>query len=362
MGHDTHTNHDIALFRYALIREAADPTLSPRQRGELVRALAGTEHRGPAGRWVSVSRPTLDRWIRAWRAGGFEALAPRPRTGVAVVPKALLEQAVVQKKAAPGRSAAAIATQMRTANPTDRTPSERTLQRHFAVLGLNRSPDGSPPRSYGRFEAEAPNVRWVGDALHGLVVAGHKTYLFAFIDDHSRLLPGYRWGLAEDVIRLEAALHRGLASRGVPKGLYVDNGSPYASKWLLRACATLGIRLIHSRPGEPAGRGKIERLFGTVRREFLVEVEARGVADLAELNTLFAAWVETVYHRRVHSETGQAPIDRFAEAGFSAVLPTPDLLREAFLWSEWRSVTKVATVSLLSNSYEVDSALVGTRI
>jgi len=54
----------------------------------------------------------------------------------------------------------------------------------------------------------------------------------------------------------------------------------------------LGIRLTHSAPGEPQGRGKIERVFGTVRSQFLVELEARGgAADLAELNRVFAAWV-----------------------------------------------------------------------
>jgi putative transposase len=67
------------LFRYSLIREAADPQLSTRQRGALVRALAEVEHAGPFGQRVRVSRPTLDRWIRAWRTGGFDALVPVPR-------------------------------------------------------------------------------------------------------------------------------------------------------------------------------------------------------------------------------------------------------------------------------------------
>jgi len=362
MSDREHRLRDVALFRYSLIREAADRRLTPRQRGELVRALASVEHLGPAGTHVKVSRPTLDRWIRAWRSGGFDALVPTPRRGVAVIPKELLELAVTQKKAAPRRSAAQIAAHVAAAPGTrpGTAPSERTLQRHFAALGLNRSPDGLPPTAHGRFEAEAPNSLWTGDALHGPVVAGAKTYLFAFIDDHSRLLTGYRWGLAEDTLRLEAALRTGLSSRGVPVALYVDNGSPYASKWLLRACGVLGIRLVHSQPGQPAGRGKIERVFGTIRREFLVEVEARGVADLAELNAFFAAWVETIYHRRVHSETGQAPLERFGAV--VPALPTPARLREAFLWSEWRSVTKTATVSLFANIYEVDQALVGARI
>jgi putative transposase len=359
MDRREHRNRDIALFRYSLIREAADPSLSPAERGELVRGLASVEHLGPAGSYVRVSRASLDRWIRAWRAGGFDALVPKPRAGVPVIPRELLDLAATQKRAAPRRTAAQIALQIKEQRGS--APSVRTIQRHFAALGLNRTPDAQPPKAYGRFEAKAPNDLWTGDALHGPVLSGAKTYLFAFIDDHSRLLPGYRWGLAEDTLRLEAALRTGLSSRGVPKAMYVDNGSPYASKWLLRACGTLGIRLVHSEPGRPAGRGKIERVFGTVRREFLVELEARGVADLAELNSLFAAWVETVYHRRVHSETGQAPLERFLAAG-TPVLPSPARLREAFLWSEWRSVTKVATVSLFANSYEVDSALVGAKV
>ncbi len=100
-----------------------------------------------------------------------------------------------------------------------------------------------------------------------------------------------------------------------------------------------------------------------MRDQFLVELEAPGrdVADLVELNRLFTAWVETVYHRRAHSETGQPPLERWLAAG-PPRLPTPEQLHEAFLWSERRTVTKTATVSLHGNVYEVDAALVGRRV
>ncbi len=215
---------------------------------------------------------------------------------------------------------------------------------------------------FGRFEADSPNVRWTGDALHGPTVAGRKAILFAFIDDHSRMLTGYRWARREDTVRLEAALRTGLAARGVPASIYVDNGSAFVDRQLLRACASLGIRLTHSRPGQPAGRGKIERFFRTVRDQFLVEIgTGRELSDMVELNTLFTAWVETVYHRREHSETGQSPHERWSAANPPAS-PTPAQLREAFLWSEWRTVTKTATVGLHGNQYEVDAALVGRKV
>ena len=350
---------DVALFRYSLIREAADESLTTRQRGVLVRELAAGSHAGPDGRHITVARGTIDRWIRAYRAGGFNALAPVPRLGEPTTPVALRELAVALKREAPRRTAAQVAEIIRTTEGAG--PSSRTLQRHFARLGLNTRPDGSAPQSFGRFEAAQPGDLWTGDALHGPVIAGRKTYLFAFIDDNSRALVGYRWGISEDTVRLEAALREGLGARGIPKAAYVDNGSACVSRQLLRALASLGIRLIHSRPGRPQGRGKIERFFETVRIQFLVEIEARPPDTVAELNRLFSAWVETVYHRRVHSETGEAPIDRLL-AGGSPTLPTPAALHEAFLWSETRMVTKTATVSLHSNVFEVDAALVGSKV
>jgi putative transposase len=352
-------HRDVALFRYSLIREAADPALTTAERGRLVRALAARDHTGPHGERVRVARSTLDRWIRDWRAGGFGALVPAARTAEPVTPAATLELAVKLKREAPGRTAAQVAEVIAAAEGW--APSERTIQRLFARLGLNTRPDGAPPEAFGRFEAAAANDRWTGDALHGPPVAGHKAYLFAFIDDHSRALPGYRWGHAEDTVRLEAALRHGLGSRGIPRSIYVDNGSAFVAAPLLRACAVLGIRLVHSRPGRPEGRGKIERFFRTVRDQFLVEVDARGVADLIEMNRLFTAWVETAYHHRVHSETKATPLDRFV-AGGPFVIPTPAQLHEAFLWSEQRAVTKTATVSLHGNTFEVDAVLVGRRV
>jgi len=348
----------VGLFRYSLVREAADPALSSRQRGLLVRRLASETHLGPEGDRVRVSRNTLDRWIRAYRAGGFEALVPAARHADARTPAALLELAEVLRAEEPSRTAAQIVRVI--VETRGWSPSARTLQRHLARAGLPWR-GVEPRRAFGRFEATYPNELWTGDALHGPVIGGHKAYLFAFIDDHSRAFVGYRWGFAEDTLRLEAALRAGMAARGVPHSIYLDNGSAMVSAQLLRACATLGVVLVHSRPGRPEGRGTIERAFRTVRDQFIVELAHTDVDGLDALNSLFAAWVESVYHRAVHSETGQAPLERFLSAG-APTPPSSERLREAFLWAERRTVTKTATVSLFNNFYEVDAALVGERV
>ncbi|MBF6558330.1 MAG: DDE-type integrase/transposase/recombinase [Acidimicrobiales bacterium] len=371
----------IGLFRYQLIREAADPGLSSKARGRLVREIAGREHLDPAGRRVRVSRDTLDRWIRAWRRGGFDALVPSPRQSSPRLPVEVIEMAVALKRENPARTATQVRRILRT--EMGWAPGERTLQRHFATdpliaAALGALAAGGPGSEavFGRFEAERPNELWTGDALHGPTIAGRKTYLFAFLDDHSRAIVGHRFGFSEDTVRLAAALRPALGSRGVPDGVYVDNGSAFVDAWLLRACAKLGIRLIHSTPGRPQGRGKIERFFRTVREQFLVEItgEPAGdptsdaavagrhlVTDLDELNRLFTAWVETVYHRRVHSETGAPPLARW-HAGGPFPLPTPAALAEAFLWEAQRTVTKTALVSLQGNTYQVDPLLAGIRV
>jgi len=341
------------------VGEATDVLLSARERGRLVRALAEREHLDPDGRWVRLSRNTLDRWIRAYRQGGFDALVPTPRRGRNRTPERLLELAVALRREQPARTAAQIHRIILEAEGS--SPCARTIQRHLVVAGLPWK-GSEVSRALGRFEAEFRNELWTGDALHGPLIDGRRVFLFCFIDDHSRLLVGYRWAAREDVLNASRALRAGIAARGVPKAVYVDNGSPFVSGQLLRACAVLGIRLIHSRPGRPEGRGKIERAFRTVREQLLVELEDRPPASLEELNQIFQAWVEQVYHRRAHSETAQTPLERFLAAAGAPTVPDERSLREAFRWSERRTVSKTGTVAMHGNSYEVDPELAGRQV
>jgi putative transposase len=350
----------VALFRYQLIREAADPALTVRQRGRMVRELAARAHEGPFGEPVAVSRATIDRWIRAWRSGGFAVLAPPARQVMLRTDAAVLELAAGLKRENPERTAAQVMRIMRTT--CGWSPSVRTLQRHFERLELTTRPDGRAPAVFGRFECARPNEMWTGDALHGPHIAGRKAYLFCFLDDHSRAVMAARWGYFEDTVRLAAALRPALAARGVPIRIYVDNGSAFVDAALKRAAARLGIKITHSAPGRPQGRGKIERFFRTAREEFLVEIgDGSSIADLAELNRLFTAWCETVYHARPHGETGQPPMDRWL-AGAPFPVPEPAQLREAFLWSEIRLVRKDATIRLFGGAYETDPVLAGRKV
>ncbi len=369
---------EIALFRYQIVRAAADPSLSTRQRGPLVRALAGMEHPWPYGGTRRYSRETLDRWIKAWKREGFDGLKPEERFQGPVTDARVLLLAETLKRERPNRTAAQV---KRIITETlGVAPSETTLLRHFRAKNIST---GVPAMATGRFETDQSNEIWVGDALHGPRIGGRKTYLFAFLDDHSRMVTAARWAYAEDSVRLSAVLRPALQTHGIPAVAYLDNGSAFVDKALGRICARLGIRLTHSAPYRPQGRGKIERFFRTVTGQFLGEItitdqpmipgttpaetgsaSGSAVASLEELNTLFTAWVNMVYHHSVHSTTGQTPLARW-EASWEHRTPTRkplEEIREAFLWSETRQVTKTATLSLHSNTYQVDPVLAGTRV
>ena len=162
-------------------------------------------------------------------------------------------------------------------------------------------------------------------------------------------------------MRAAAALRAGIAARGLPEAIYLDNGSGFVSGSLLRACAVLGVRLIHSRPGRPQGRGKIERVFRTVREQFLVEVDPGHGRRPGPIEPA----VRGVGRNRLpprHPLRDRPQPSRSPRRRPAAAIPDPGLLREAFLWSETRTVTKTATVSMHANLYEVDAALVGRKV
>src|ERR671936_778330 len=148
-GKRTQRARAVGLFRYQLIREAADPAHSTRARGRLVRAIAAAEHTDPFGRRVRVSRQTVDRWIRDWRNGGFDALVPSPRQTSQRTPAEVLDLAAALKKENPQRTAAGVRRILRA--QLGWSPDETTLCRYFTRLGLMGPAAAGAVTVFGRF-------------------------------------------------------------------------------------------------------------------------------------------------------------------------------------------------------------------
>ena len=185
-----------------------------------------------------------------------------------------------------------------------------------------------------------------------------KAYLIAFIDDMSRLICYAQFYLSEKLDCYLDCLRQALLTRGLPRKLYVDNGPAFRSLHLKQICASLGIALVHSKPYQPQGRGKVERFFRTVRTDFLPGVRAESLNDL---NEALDVWVRNVYHIREHRSTQETPLRRFA-AHSECLRASPKDLQDHFRKQARRRVAKDRTVALAGRLYEAPVALIGKQI
>ena len=146
---DDRQQEEVALHRWAVIAEAANDRLAAAERGALVRQIAARPHTHPDGSARRYSRGTIDGWLRAWRAGGLEALRPSPRadTGAVRAHPELFAEAAALRLELPGRSAVQIAS-----IPYHRhgiAVADRTIRAQLRRAGLHREALAAEPKAYG---------------------------------------------------------------------------------------------------------------------------------------------------------------------------------------------------------------------
>src|SRR6201981_2613286 len=188
---DEKMRQEIALDRWAVLAEAANRRRPSGERGSVVRAIAAREHAHPDGTVRRYSRGTIDRWLRAWRAGGGDGLRPSPRsdTGKVRAMPELFGEAAALRLELPGRSAAQIASILYHRHGV--RVAERTVSGQLRRAGLHRAALKAAPKAYGRYEAERANERWVTDVLVGPWVpyprrdGAARAPLFLLLDGHS---------------------------------------------------------------------------------------------------------------------------------------------------------------------------------
>lgn len=259
----------VALFRFGVIAPATSPHLSPAERGAIVRGLAEVAHRQPDGRETMISRPTLDRWIRAYRAQGLDGLKPvaRSDTGALRRHPELFEEAAALRRELPSRSSEFIAERLSQTHGI--AVSARTIRAQLASRGLSRRALMADPEVLGRYEAERVNQRWIGDFLVGpwvpypKVARSRRAKLVLFVDDRSRLLVHGVWGFTETTRSAQLAFKAAILRRGVPESIYLDRGAAFIAAAASRSLA--GVILKGRPPWRP--RARAEASPATVRSE-----------------------------------------------------------------------------------------------
>jgi len=372
---DSDHPHEVALFRYGLIADLVQ--LPPGTKG-LYRRLeqkAAGEYTIPGTTRTRVAAETLRDWLKRYRKGGFDALMPKPRADRGRprgLPPAVVDCLLAIKEGNPKLSVRLAIQEARSADnvPEGLAMPPSTVHRLFVRHGLMQSRHDEPTeRDRRRFAFERAGQLWMSDVMHGPSVtigdrSKRKTYLIAFIDDATRVIPYAAFAHAENTRAFLPVLKQAILRRGYCERFYVDNGANYRSRHLALVCAKLGIALIHARPYRPQGKGKIERWFKTVRAQLLTRLTPADTGNLEALNRRLWAWVEGEYHHTPHRGLdGQTPLERWAQTADQVRFPEPTLdLDDLFLFEAARKVQKDRTVSLGGVVYEVDAALVGERV
>ncbi len=336
---------EIALFRFSLISQLLyldDEDHLCR----VIRDIARKQYDIPHSTKTKLSVKTIKRYLRLYREKGFKGLYPKVRMDknkVRSMPIDLIDELLALKKEEPRRS---VTTVIELAGHKDQFKglkiASRSVSRLFKNHGLN-SRSLKVKKYFRSFEMNHINELWQTDISDGLFI-GEKnkmSYLFAFLDDHSRLVPHGQFYFDEKLPRLEDCLKKAILKRGIPRAIYADNGKVFISNHFKRICGELGIKLMHTLPYSPESKGKIERFFLRVKKQFMIEASGAGITSLEQLNSYFAAWLEVKYHRTEHFATGVTPLERFTRDMKETQIRRVESLEEIteiFLYREKRKV------------------------
>jgi transposase InsO family protein len=337
----------------------------------LGRALALASQLAWGGRHYSPR--TLEGWLYEYRAAGFAALlrqSRRDKGQIRALPPEGVQAILKLRLSQPALSVTALVRQLLAQGVLE--PGTFSMPSVYRVLrreGLDRprllAETNGPAKA---FETELPNTLWMADIMDGPTLRlGQRvlrTFLFATLDDCSRLVPHAEYYENEKLRCLLDCLQQAFACRGLPEKLYTDQGKIFTCSHLRLVCANLRIHLLHARPYAAWSKGKIERFFQTAQKDFEARLRLDPVHDLDGLNNRFWQWLESEYHRRAHSALGgQSPAQRFAQKAVSLrQLPADTDWQRLFLARATRRVRLDATVSLEGNLWEVPVHLRGRQI
>ena len=365
-------DQEVALFRFGVIADLVH--LPPGTKGlySKLREKAGKEYVIPGSRRTAVAQETIRDWLKKYRWGGFDALLPERRADRGKprkLPRKVADLLLAAKEENPDLTVPLVIKKVRESGlvPDDIRMPQSTVYKLLARNGLMRKKN-EPAKDHRRFSYQYAGDLFMSDVMHGPAARDggnrkRKTYLIAFIDDATRVIPYAAFAHSESTAAFMPVFKQAVMRRGIPQRLFVDNGSAFRSQHLTLVCAKLGITLIHSRPYFPQGKGKIERWFRTVRLQFLPTLTDKDKNSLEAINRALWAYIETEYHRTPHRMLGEAPLDRWAGTGERVRYPEPDVdMDDLFLFETKRKVMKDRTVSLNGMVYEVDAALVGETV
>jgi transposase InsO family protein len=318
-----------------------------------------------------ISERTCRRWAEAYQKTGFEGLKPMERAnrGRGQIPESILEEAILLRREVPGRSVSRIIEILELEGRVKPGTLKRTtLQQKLMDKGYSTrqvklyQQGGIAARRYARKER---GDLWISDIKYGphLKIGGEgkQIYLVCFMDDATRYILHAEYYDSMEQSVVEDCFRKAVLKEGVPKRVLFDNGKQYRTKWMHRACAILGIKLIYAMPYSPESKGKQERWNRNVD-SFHDEAALMDIATLEEYNRYFQVWLSESYQNREHSALKKTPAVAYKSSKTPLRMLPPETVAEAFLHYERRRVDKSGCISFEGQKYEVGVSYVGLSV
>jgi len=368
---DEKTKNAIALKKFSIIGPVLNGQVS--NNVEYFRKVASSPIEMPYYGMRNYSYKTLESWLYDYNKCGLEGLVRGTRSDKGKSRKISYElgkEIIARRKANPGLPITLLYEQMMSDGLIDPLSVSRpTVYRYIEDLSLagEFKSDTENPESL-RFSHEHVGDLWQGDVLYGPYITEGKrkiqTYLHMFIDDASRYPTYSQFYLSQNFETLRHCFKEAVLRRGIPRLVYTDNAKIYRSQQFEYICASLGCTLLHSQPFVPQGRGKIERMFRTVRMRFLSTLDRVVLKDLDDLNQRYFKWLEDDYKKKSHKGlNGLSPHDVFMSQVSKLKLVTNiERISEDFLLRITRKIQPDATTQIENVLYETDSRFSGKRV
>ena len=364
----------VSDFRFGIIADLVYSHASGKELAKLIAEKASRTYEIPDSRKTRITQSCIRKWLTAYRTKGRDVLIPKTRKdkgscrAIADGEKELILKLL--EKTPQMDASSAVRTLVRDGKLIGGI-SKSSLSRFIRASGFDRATRlhvATKDQVQG-FSYEYPLECIQVDDMHSFNVPDHtgklrKAILIAFLDDASRRVLYAHFSFSENALEFERGILHILRSHGRPRRIYTDNGAIFVSDQTHRILDTLGIPLIHSRPGMPKGRGKIERFFRTVRSQFEITLDPSSIRSIQDYDMRFRSWLESEYHRQPHSGLGgRTPLDAYL-AGTDHIFrvdPSVDL-DEVFCHEQSRVVANDGTVSVGGIHYEVPSVLIGSKV
>lgn len=367
-------SQEVLMFRWGVISDLTRELPGGELLTKRIREKAAQHYVIPGSTRTRIAAETIRGWLHDYKKGGFEALRPKVRKDIGKsrqIPDSVVEALLELKREKPSLTARDAISKVRGKLKVgvDVSLPQSNVYRLFHGAGLmDVERRTAAKQDFRRFSYPNAGDLWMADVMHFIGISDgnrkRKTYLIAFIDDASRVVPFAEFHFTENASAFLQTFKQAVMRRGLPERLYVDNGSAMRSKALALVCAKLNIALVHSRPYAPQGKGKIERYFRTCRSRLLPNLSENDTTSLDSLNRALRVWIEGEYHHTPHNGINQmTPLDKWATCAQKVrLIDAATDLEDVFLFEDQRRVNNDRTVRLRNHLYEVEPHLIREKV